>query len=442
MLVVLVLASGAAWESRALTVLDREPGLVVLRRCVDVPDLLAAASAGQAEAAVVAIEAPGLDAIAVDRLRGFQVRVVAVVPPGPSEAPGLQAARIGVTTTVRDDDLDALPEALRVQEGPPTDTTSPDTAPGQIGDGDPARPDPQGSPSGRVLVVWGPAGAPGRTTVAIAVAAELAARGRRTTLVDADPYAGTVAQQLGVLDEVSGLLAAARLAGTPGLEQRFASVQRAVGPGLTVVTGLPRADRWVEVRAGVVDHLLDLAVGQGDAVVDTGFSLESDPVADLGRPSRNHLTLAAAERADELLVVGAADPVGLARLARGLVEVRELDVDAPVRVVVNRMRPSLGWSEPEIVGMVEGFGPVAGVHFLPDDRAALDRAVSTGRTLRELGDSAVARSVAALVDAIGPSATGGRRRVRSRLGRSSSAGAVSGSRRGLRRRRAGTAHRR
>ena len=37
--------------------------------------------------------------------------------------------------------------------------------------------------------------------------------------------------------------------------ERFGSVQRGVGPHLTVVTGLPRADRWVEVRAGVVEHL-------------------------------------------------------------------------------------------------------------------------------------------------------------------------------------------
>ena len=73
--VVLILASGAAWESAAADgLLERESGVVVLRRCVDVPDLLAAASAGQADVAVVALEAPGLDLDAVDHLRRFQVR--------------------------------------------------------------------------------------------------------------------------------------------------------------------------------------------------------------------------------------------------------------------------------------------------------------------------------------------------------------------------------
>ena len=57
------------------------------------------------------------------------------------------------------------------------------------------------------------------------------------------------------------------------------------------------------------------------------------------------MTLAALDAADEIVVVGSADPVGLSRLARGLVELRERTAGAPVRVVVNRMRPTLGWSE-------------------------------------------------------------------------------------------------
>ena len=122
-------------------------------------------------------------------------------------------------------------------------------------------------------------------------------------------------------------------------------------------------------------------------VVDTGFSLEDEPGQDFGsRPSRNAMTLTALDLADEVVVVGAADPVGLSRLARGLVELRDRTGGAPVRVVVNRMRPTLGWSEREIAGMVEGFSRVLGLHFLPDDRAAADRALVAGRALGEVGD--------------------------------------------------------
>jgi hypothetical protein len=235
------------------------------------------------------------------------------------------------------------------------------------------------------------------------VAAELARRHRPTTLVDADPYGGAVAQQLGILDEVSGLLAAARLTAGGTLPERFGSVVRTVGPDLGVVTGLPRADRWVEVRSGVVEHLLDVGRDHGQVVVDTGFSLEQDPASDFGsRPSRNQMTIAAIEMADEVVVVGNADPVGLSRLARGLVELRDLSGGAPVRVVVNRMRPTLGWSDKDIAGMVEGFTRLTGLHFLPDDQAAADRAMVAGRAVVETGDSALCRAIGGIVDELLP----------------------------------------
>jgi hypothetical protein len=70
------------------------------------------------------------------------------------------------------------------------------------------------------------------------------------------------------------------------------------------------------------------------------------------------------------------------------------------------MRPTLGWSEREITGMVAGFTRLAGLHFLPDDQAAVDRALVAGRTLVEAGDSALARAVARLADAVAPSGSG------------------------------------
>jgi MinD-like ATPase involved in chromosome partitioning or flagellar assembly len=214
-----------------------------------------------------------------------------------------------------------------------------------------------------------------------------------------------VAQQLGILDEVSGLLAAARLASSGQLEERFASVQRGIDAHLSVVTGLPRGDRWVEVRAGALEHLLEVGRDQGEVVVDTGFSLEDDGVPDLGtRPGRNQMTLGALEVADEVVVVGGADPIGLSRLARGLVELRDLTGGRPVHVVVNRMRASLGWSERDVAGMVSGFARIAGLHFLPDDQATVDRALVAGRTLVEVGDSPLSRAVARLADALAPQA--------------------------------------
>ena len=166
MRVVLLLAAGAAWETRALGLLSGRRDLVVLKRCVDVDDLLATATSGQADAAVVALEAPGsrpgrgrppacqhgVRAVAVGRRR--RARHGAGRPD--------RRARRGA-----DDDLEALPEAItadqraRHAEPPPSAGRAATREPG-----------------GGSLAVWGPAGAPGRTTVATALAAALGRAGR------------------------------------------------------------------------------------------------------------------------------------------------------------------------------------------------------------------------------------------------------------------------
>lgn len=403
---VLVAAAGAAWESSALRELTGS-GLVVLKRCVDLPDLLASAGSGQADVAVVAADLPGLDAAAITHLLRHDVRTVAV------GAEGVRSlSRIGVVEVLPETSVDSLPDAVRraVAEDLVTDPEPEPDLPTVDGDamGDP----------GRVVVVWGPAGAPGRTTLAVTIAAELARRSRRVVLADLDPWGGSVAQHLGVLDEVSGLLAAARLVNAGELDRRrFAATRRAVGDRLEVLTGLPRPDRWIEVRDGVTTEILETAGQHADVVVDTGFALE-DAEADLGRAGagRNRMTLEALQLADDLVVVGSADPVGLTRLARGLVELTDARPGGVLRVVVNRMRDSLGWAERDIRGMVEGFARPVSVHFLPDDRVACDRALVAGQALTETGDSALRRGISGLVDAIAPESvtvapTRGRRRA-------------------------------
>jgi MinD-like ATPase involved in chromosome partitioning or flagellar assembly len=404
---VLLAAGGAGWEVEALQAVgSASSGAVLLKRCIDLPDLLATAATGQARVALVSTVLDGLDADSITHLRSAGVGVVLVTDrPAGQGVPELP----GVADVVDAADMGALLPALRAvaadvvaeeREGPGR-SAGPAAAPGDE-EVDAAAPHEHDA-KGRVVAVWGPTGAPGRTTLAVGTAAELARRGHDVLLVDADGYGGAVAQHLGVLDEVSGLLSAVRLANAGNLDvARLASVARSVSPGFRVLTGLPRADRWVEVRPVAFDALLETARRLcTNVVLDLGFNLEQTEQAfGSSGAQRNQMTVAGIDQADELLVVGAADPVGLARLARGLVELREVSPPATTRIVVNRVRSTLGWGEREVRAMVEGFVTPASMHFLPDDPAAADRALMAGRPLVDLGDSSLRSALARVVDTL------------------------------------------
>lgn len=400
---VLVAAGGAPWEPSILEMLaGSAPGVSLLRRCVDVRDLLAHAAIGQGTAVLIAEDLPGLDADTVAALHRCRLTVVVLTESGVTDDPRL--TRLGVDAVLPVTPVSGVIEAV--------------SAPAPDGRHIVA-PVPARDSSGRLLAVWGPAGAPGRTTLAVGIAAELAHRDAGVLLMDVDPYGGAVAQHLGVLDEASGLLASARMGNAGVLDaDRLAATARQLGPRLRLLTGLPRADRWVEVRDAAFEQLLDAALALEPWVVaDTGFSLEDDPTDPFGGTAarRNAMTLLTLERAAAVVVVGSADPVGLARLVRGLVELGEVVPGATLQVVVNRTRASLGWREQDVAQMVEDFVTPAGLHFLPEDQRGADKALLGGRTLVECGDSPLRRAVGRVVDALAGAVPAGRSRGRLRV---------------------------
>ncbi len=382
---VLVAAARAAWEPAVLDALT-SAGMVVLRRCVDLDDLLALALQGQAEAAVVSASLGGLDADAVRRLDDAGVAILAVSDGSAGASHHDRMHRLGVVLVAPEEAADRLGDLLAA--GPDTVPVPADDRPAHRGE----------AAGGRSVAVWGPTGAPGRSTVAMALAAERATVSR-VVLCDADPYGGTLAQHLGVVEDVSGLLAVARLANEAALDHAgLAASLRRVAPGLDLLTGLPRPERWREVREGVVSALVQLARAEADPVVDCGFSIEEGS-EQAGVP-RNVATLEALAAADAIVVVGSAEPAGLTRLARSLVALTEVVPEPPAVVVVNRMRDSLGWRGSDVTAMIEGFAPGVPVRFWPEERAVLDRAMISGRSLAELGEHplrACARDLADLV---------------------------------------------
>lgn len=349
---VVIAAGGAAWERQVLEAVEAAPDLQLARRCVDAADLLAAARTGAAARALVAVDLPGLDLGVVDDVASAGVDVVAVGGAAIRE----RAAAIGIHTVVEPEAVGRLAAAVQ------------------------PRPVAAG---GEVWAVLGPPGAPGVTTVAVSLADAAARRDIATALVDVDPRAGSVGQQLGVLEDVSGVLAACRAVtrGRPDeVSQQFVEVR----PRLRVLTGLPRPAAAAHIRPIALGRVIDqVASTSGLTVIDCGASPDGDGL--LGR------VLAAATR---LIVVGRGDPVGLSRLVRLLHEIG--DAAEPV-VVVNQMRAGLGWSERDVaatIGALAGHEPDA---FLPWDQVALDRAMMAG----ELPSDAAPKSqFVARVDAL------------------------------------------
>jgi Flp pilus assembly CpaE family ATPase len=242
---------------------------------------------------------------------------------------------------------------------------------------------------GSVIAVWGPTGAPGRTTVAVTLADELASVGAASLLVDADVYGGTIAAVLGLLDESPGLAAACRqLSQQHPDPASLAALCWQLAPRLRVLTGIPLASRWPELRPAAIPSVLDAARCLADfTVVDCGFCLETDEELsfDTLAPRRNGATLAVLDEADLIVVVGTADPIGMQRLVRGLADLRDLELTAPIWVVLNRVRDGAVPGDPavELTSALERFAGRSPAALLPADPRSLDAALATGRMLSE-----------------------------------------------------------
>ncbi len=243
----------------------------------------------------------------------------------------------------------------------------------------------QRDPTGRVVAVWGPTGAPGRTTVAIELAAALTGQGQDTLLVDADTVGPSVAQHLGLIDDTSGFAAAVHLAARGRLEPvRLAGLAVSVPSGPRVLVGLPHADRWSELRPASVDALLQCARGTVPwTVVDIGFGVEGSDLdwADPGAPARYGAARATLATADVLVCAGRCDPVGLTRLIRGLPEVTELAPTAQVLVVANRVASRAEARQIRQL-LVEQTGHTIAV-VLADDAPAVGGALAEGGSVAE-----------------------------------------------------------
>jgi MinD-like ATPase involved in chromosome partitioning or flagellar assembly len=254
---------------------------------------------------------------------------------------------------------------------------------------------------GTVIAVWGPAGAPGRTTLAINIAAEIALAGHSVVLGDIDTYSGSIAPALGMLDEAPGFAAACRLAGAESLTiaelERIGQQYPSRSGHFWVLTGIGRPSRWPELSEGRVTGTIEACRRWAEyTVLDTGFSLEDDEsiASDVFAPHRNAASLAALREADIVVAVGAADPVGLSRFLRAHVDLMERIAQQKVLVVMNKIRSSASGSNAaaQAAQTLYRFGGIDATAMIPFDIDALDTAVLTGKTLADAAPRSSART--------------------------------------------------
>lgn len=366
-------------EARLAAELSRHPGVELFMRCVDRVEVMALARAGSVDAIAMTGAPAWFDRELGHELARAGIRLVA------SAGDPLEAERLtllGATLVARGVAVDDLVLACVSDVQPSIALDEPPRAGG-----------------GRLVAVWGPKGAPGRTTVAVELAYAFAERAPSTIVVDGDPYGGDVLQLLGVVEELPTVVWATRRAARGETANITGDLRRAGSSGPVLLPGLPRADLWADVGDYGWSELLEtLRSAFEHVVVDVGFCLEAgdDAVAARGR---NHMTRAAVRASDRVVAVFRADPVGVKNLLRELEHLEDLVGADRVVLLANRVRAG---QEREIADLVRRHTGRRIVAYVPERLRDVARSVEFGKAIREVDPASdIARAVDVVAEALG-----------------------------------------
>jgi len=236
--------------------------------------------------------------------------------------------------------------------------------------------------SGSLIALWGANGSPGKSSVALSVASELALAGHRVFLLDADNVSPSLSLMLGLTDHPAGVAAACRLAaqGRFDLTQlKRLSVTLSTGRGeVVLMTGVSDCERWPELSPERVDVILQVARAAFDyLVIDLASFLENGLRPSLGGPDRSELTRDILARADQVILVCAADPIGVHRFLLALQGVRQISITGEVITVVNRLRKTVlgAGAKQQLAETLSRLAQLQVSAFIPDDPTTADLAL-------------------------------------------------------------------
>lgn len=341
-----LLAAGSRELEGRLTRELPAAGIVITGRCLDGPSLLERATEPGSDA-VLAVA--NLHRLTGETLRALAESVPLVLLTGPADdlaqlsefgcvvPAGAPAAVVAA----------ALHQAAQpgIRRRDPVEATAPRATPAPSPDGSPSRSAEIGRRGGRVVALTSGKGAPGKTTLAIALAALFAEDGSQVVLLDADLRGGNVAPYLD-LDPRRGLvgLSAADARLDDEVQQR---------PDFSVLAGVERPALAAGLRPGTLRAALGELRGRFETVVVDLASTSSD------QPRTDLLAAGLLRAGDELLLVTGADLVSIWNARVGLPAIREQAGAATLSAVINRRHGRDHYDAGE-VGRVLGI-PVAGI---------------------------------------------------------------------------------
>lgn len=319
----------------------QEQGVHVVRRCLDAADLLAAASLDARLPVVLGAGVPRLTRECIQRLQLQERLVIGVgVTPAHEEllrdwgvhevVPAREPAQAGADIAARLVGAAAVP-ARGPRPGVWT-LAARQPAPPRVGE--PVLPlaPQQATQAGVLVTVWGPSGAPGRSTTALAIGAALGSRGHDVLVIDADVVEPSLALLAGLVDDAGGISLAERsaVAGrlTPGALRRLA---QPVAPGCSVLSGLGGPGRWRALRPESFARVLDVARACSTSVIVDIAAFTGEPAAaGLLDDDAQAVAMTALQASDAVVAVGRADDLGVARLLIGCTALRALHVEPAV----------------------------------------------------------------------------------------------------------------
>jgi MinD-like ATPase involved in chromosome partitioning or flagellar assembly len=241
----------------------------------------------------------------------------------------------------------------------------------------------------RAVVVWGPNGSPGKSTLALNLADALARQGQRVLLLDTDLVSPSLAVQLGVEDQASGISAACKLAREANLDaaqlQRIVVKVSAGSTSFALLPGITGASRWPEITPSAIEAILRVAASSFDvAIFDTASSLEPALRTDAAALSRNELTRHLLASADHALAVAGCDAVSMQRMLRQINDVQKFRAGLPLSLVINRIRDTAFGANPEkqVAQLFAQLAKIEPSYFLYEDSLGHDAALRNGLPVR------------------------------------------------------------